>query len=434
MNAIWPRQFGIRDLIHLAPGISLLRCHEPVAPAGLPDGAGDMSDSPAMTKRFDAIVVGAGPAGSTAAFRLATEGASVLVLDRQRFPRDKPCGGGVTIRGARLLPFAIDPVVERVVDRINVTMGHHGPRCDVAADAPLVLMTQRRRLDQFLIEQAIAAGAEFRDAARVRAIDVAADGVVVRTDHGAIAAEVLVGADGANGVTRAALGAPEPSYAVALEGNLPRGAAGFDDAEYVTAALLEFNTVPGGYGWIFPKGDHCNFGVGGYLDEGSRLREHLADLCATQGIAIDDLEHLRGHRLPIRRSGAPVATSRAVLVGDAAGLVDPFSGDGMFEAFLSSKLAAETIADLLAGHARDLSAYPTRLGSALEPHVASAWIAKAVIERAPEVMMGILHLPGATGIVAGRMRASTTEHSATTRHIARFVGRRARRKLGPLAA
>jgi geranylgeranyl reductase family protein len=387
-----------------------------------------------MTERFDAIVVGAGPAGSTAAFRLCADGATVLVVDRQRFPRDKPCGGGVTIRGARLLPFAIDPVVERVVQRINVTMGHHGPRCDVAADTPLVLMTQRRRLDHFLIEQAVAAGATFRDQARVRAVELGTDGVIVHTDHGAIAAEVLVGADGANGVTRAALGAPEPSYALALEGNLPRRAPGFDDSEYETAALLEFDTVPGGYGWIFPKGDHCNFGVGGYLNEGPRLREHLAELCTAHGGAVHDLEHLRGHRLPIRRTGTPIATARAVLVGDAAGLVDPFSGDGLYEAFLSSKIAAETIADLLAGRATDLSAYPTRLGAALEPHVASAWVAKAVIEHAPALMMGILRLPGAAGIVAGRVRASTAEHSATTRSVARFVGRRARHSLGPLAA
>jgi geranylgeranyl reductase family protein len=387
-----------------------------------------------MSERFDVIVVGAGPAGSTAAFRLATDGAAVLVLDRQRFPRDKPCGGGVTIRGARLLPFAIDPVVERVVNRINVTMGHHGPGSDVAADAPLILMTQRRRLDYFLIEQAIAAGAEFRDHARVRGIDIAAGGVVVHTDSGSIGAQVMVGADGANGVTRAALGASEPSYAVALEGNLPRGAAGFDDDAYQEAALLEFATVPGGYGWIFPKDDHCNFGVGGYFDEGPRLRGHLAELCLAHGIAVEDLEQLRGHRLPIRRAGAPIATRRALLVGDAAGLVDPFSGDGMYEAFLSSKIAAETIAELLSGRAADLSAYPARLGAALEPHVAAAWIAKAVIERAPGLMLGILRLPGAPGAVAGRMRAPSGEHSAATRTIARLVGRYARRSLGAPAA
>ena len=161
--------------------------------------------------------------------------------------------------------------------------------------------------------------------------------------------------------------------------------------------------------------------------KGPRLRGHLAELCVAHGVAVEDLEHLRGHRLPIRRAGAPVATARALLVGDAAGLVDPFSGDGMYEAFLSSKIAAETIADLLSGQAADLSAYPARLGAALEPHVASAWVAKAVIERAPGLMLGILRLPGASRAVAGRMRAHSGEHSAVTRRVARRVGRSARR-------
>lgn len=393
-----------------------------------------MSDSGAMPEHVDVIVVGAGPAGSTAAFRLAIEGARVLILDRQRFPRDKPCGGGVTTRGARLLPFAIDPVVERVVDRINVTMGHHGPRRDITCGAPLVYMTQRRRLDEFLVEQAVAAGAEFRDGVRVRGIDVRRDGVGVRTDGGTIEAAVLVGADGANGMTRAALGVPEPSYAVALEGNLPRGTHGFDDTAYETAALLEFTTVPGGYGWIFPKGDHTNFGVGGWLEEGPRLREHLAELCEAHGVRGDALEHLRGHRLPIRRSGAPVAAPRAVLVGDAAGLVDPFSGDGMYEAFLSSKLAAETIADFLSGDAPGLAEYPHRLGAALERHVAGAWVAKYMIERHPEVMMAILRMSFAPRIVATRMRTADSAHGAATRQLARHIGRRARRVLGPHAA
>jgi geranylgeranyl reductase family protein len=387
-----------------------------------------------MNERVDVVVVGAGPAGSTAAYRLASDGATVLILDRASFPRDKACGGGVTMRGARLLPFAIDPVVECVVERVHVTMGHHGPRRDVDGGGPMVLMTQRRRLDHFLVERAIAAGAEFRDRTRVRGIRIAPDGVVVSTDHGTIAAEVLVGADGANGVTRAALGVPAPSYAIALEGNLPRGAVGFDDARYVSEALLEFSTVPGGYGWIFPKGDHCNFGVGGWFTEGPRLREHLAELCEAHGVAMDDIVHLRGHRLPIRRSGAPIAMPRAVLVGDAAGLVDPFSGDGIYEAFLSSKIASEAIADVLLGRATDLSSYPERLGIALGPHVSGAWVAKLIIERAPRVMIGILSIPRMRRTVGERLRSPHTDRSPAARRLARAAGRRARTALGAHAA
>src|SRR5260370_38629725 len=97
---------------------------------------------------YDVAIVGAGPAGSTAAFRLARAGASVLLVDRATFPRDKPCGGGVTGRAARLLPFSIQPVVEAVVDRLECRL-RYGPPFERAAHAPLALMTQRRRPEPF---------------------------------------------------------------------------------------------------------------------------------------------------------------------------------------------------------------------------------------------------------------------------------------------
>ncbi len=381
------------------------------------------------------IVVGAGPAGSTAAYRLAERGARVVMLDRARFPRDKPCGGGVTLRGASVLPFTIDPVVERVVQRVDVRMGYGGHVCRVDGEGPMVLMTQRRRLDAYLAEQAAARGTDFRDGVRVRGITLGADGVRVRTDTGVIAAAAMVGADGCNGVTRRALGVAEHSYAVALEGNLRRGATGFDDGRYDDAALLEFDIVPGGYGWIFPKGDHVNVGVGGYLDEGPRMRDHLRRMCEVHGITIDDLTHLRGHRLPIRRSGTTVATARAVLVGDAAGLVDPFSGDGMYEAFTSSRIAARTIGELLDGTAPDLSAYPARLAGALGPHVASAWAAKLVIERTPWLMLSLLRTPPVRRMVGRRLRAEPREHTSPRGlRVASVVTRTARRGLGAPAA
>ncbi|MCC6833279.1 MAG: NAD(P)/FAD-dependent oxidoreductase [Thermoleophilia bacterium] len=388
-----------------------------------------------MAERVDVIVVGAGPAGSTAAYRLAERGAKVVILDRQRFPRDKPCGGGVTLRGASVLPFAIDPVVERVVTRMDVRMGYGGPVCHVDGEGAMVYMTQRSRLDLFLAEQAVSAGADFRDGVRVRDIALRPDGVEVRTDTGVIAARAMVGADGCNGVSARALGVREHSYAVAMEGNLPRGAAGYDDSAWRDAALLEFDVVPGGYGWIFPKGDHVNVGVGGYLEEGPRMRDHLRRICEVHGITIGDLEHVRGHRLPIRRSGTPVATHRMVLAGDAAGLVDPFSGDGMYEAFTSSRIAARTIGEVLDGTAADCSAYPARLAGALGPHVASAWAAKYVIEKAPWLMFGLLRTPRVRRIVGRRLRAEPREHTSERGlRISAAITRASRRGLGPSAA
>src|SRR5213080_3348403 len=108
---------------------------------------------------YDVAIVGGGPAGSAAAYRLADAGASVLLVDRATFPRDKPCGGGVTGRAARLLPFSIEPVVEDVIDGLQCRL-RYGPHFEGAAHAPLALMTQRRRLDHFLLERAAEAGAE----------------------------------------------------------------------------------------------------------------------------------------------------------------------------------------------------------------------------------------------------------------------------------
>src|SRR5437773_2560530 len=111
---------------------------------------------------IDVIVVGAGPGGSTAAREMAVRGASVLLLDRAKFPRDKPCGGAVSLRSIALLPFDIAPVVEHVVTGVIF----EDPEGDTASHdfgSPLAYLTQRRRLDAFLVERAQDAGVEFRD-------------------------------------------------------------------------------------------------------------------------------------------------------------------------------------------------------------------------------------------------------------------------------
>ena len=139
-----------------------------------------------MSERVDVAVVGAGPAGSTAAYRLARAGARVLLLDRQRFPRDKPCGGGLTMRATKVLPVDVRPVVEDVVDRVNLRMGRTDRTASHRYEHPIAWMTQRARLDHFLAERAAEAGADFQDGVRVRDIEI--DGVRRRRDPRRIAA------------------------------------------------------------------------------------------------------------------------------------------------------------------------------------------------------------------------------------------------------
>jgi geranylgeranyl reductase family protein len=336
--------------------------------------------------RFDVAVVGAGPAGSTTAYRLAVAGARVLLLDKARFPRDKPCGGGITLRALKELPFAVDPVVEDVVTRVECRLGYG--RSFVRGSRELCLMTQRRRLDHFLVERAVEAGADFRNGVRV---DIESE-TRLEVDGAPIEVRALVAADGANGKTARALGLdPEIVHGVALEGNVSH--AHVSKERYAGRMVLEFGVVPGGYGWVFPKGDHVNVGVGGWGSVGPCARDHLRTLCERHAIDPRDVTETRGHRLPMRKPGARLARGNLLLVGDAAGFVDPVSGDGMYEAFVSSRLATVAILDLLAGKAHDLEPYEAAARTELDPIASAGWGAKVALDRFPRAVFAIMRLP-----------------------------------------
>jgi flavin-dependent dehydrogenase len=146
---------------------------------------------------------------------------------------------------------------------------------------------------------------------------------------------------------------------------------------------VELADIPGGYGWVFAKGDHVNVGVGAWQSEGPKIREHLRRVCLAHGIDETALEHLRGHRLPLRRPGTRVAGDRALLVGDAAGLIDPVSGDGMYECFVSARLATAAILDVLDGRATSLEPYGTAVDVALAPLHRASWKLKQALDRWP---------------------------------------------------
>ena len=347
--------------------------------------------------RYDAIVVGAGPAGSTAAYRLARAGARVVLLDRARFPRDKACGGGLTLRAVRALPFSVEPVVEDVVDRLELGLGYRR-RFTKRSDDPLVLMTQRRRLDAFLAERAAEAGADFRDGVKVTA--VGPDG---RVEAGGerLRADVVVGADGANGVS-GRLAGPVPELGVALEGNVAHEHV--DASRYRGRAVVELGVVRGGYAWVFPKRDHVNVGVGGWSSEGPRLRDRLRELCRAYGIDETRVTALRGHRLPMCGARRRPVNGRVLLVGDAAGLVDPLSGDGMYEAFVSGRLAAEAV---LAG---DLGSYAPSFVKAFAATETLSWRTKVAFDRFPAFAFWLARTPVSwrvfQTVVRGDRRAS----------------------------
>lgn len=342
-----------------------------------------------MALTYDVLVAGAGPAGSGVARRLARAGARVALLDRATFPRDKPCGGGVTVRAAALAgDVDLTPVVERVIYGARVTTRLRRP-FERRSPEPLTYMTQRRRLDHHLLQRAAEAGADVREGVTVRGGEVTERGVTLRANGDTYTGAVLVAADGVNGVAARIAGLdPVGQYAVALEGNVPANDALLE--RWRDSIALDLGGTPGGYGWIFPKGDHLNVGVGGWPWIGATLRERLRALCAAYGLDPQTLRDLRGHRLPMRRDGAPVVRGRALAVGDAAGLVDPLSGEGIQHAFESAGLAAEAIERFLRGETPDLHAYEAAIEAHVMPDIRASRKLMAVFHRIPDACIAVM--------------------------------------------
>lgn len=368
--------------------------------------------------RYDTIVVGAGPAGSTAARELADSGVNVLLLDRSHFPRDKACGGGVTIRAAREAGVDLTPVVERTVYGARVTLRLGWP-FEHSYPEPLSHMVQRSRLDGYLAERAAEAGADFRDGVLVREVEVEGGRVRVRTEGDTYEGQTVVGADGANGVVARALGLqPVGEAAVGLEGNISVS----DDVmeQWDRRIALDLGALAGGYRWVFPKGDHLNVGVGGWRYLGPTLRSHLSALCRYYGFDEGALWALRGHYLPMRRPGAAIARGPGLVVGDAAGLVDPLSGEGIWAAFISGRLAVQAVQRYLAGETPDLLLYEEAVDSELMPDIIVSRKLQAVFHRIPRPCVATMRYSGRFWRVLCRVVRG--ERSYT--HF--------RRKLGPL--
>ena len=307
-------------------------------------------------------VVGAGPAGSTAARLLAARGADVTLFESRRLPRPKLCGGGLTPKAQRLVPLEALETVERRVDRVELRAPHLGA-FTLHEPAATIAMVERTRFDLALVEAADRAGVDVRDEAPVREITEHQAGVSLRTDGGTFEADAAVIADGEPSrlSRRLGLGGPARRLALALEVDLP-----FSPNIEPDTAVIAFG-LRGGYGWYFPKGDHANVGVGSYRSvEQRRLRADLADLARDLGLDERD-GHVRGHWIPQGLRAGRLASERTVLAGDAAATADALFGEGISYAVLSGVAAAQAIGDWSDGAIVSLRDYDRRLRGALAP-------------------------------------------------------------------
>lgn len=328
---------------------------------------------------YDLVVVGAGPAGATAAALAARGGLRVALLEKQPLPRHKPCGGGMPVPVQREL---LDLAPEAVMDT-RVRFMRHSWCFGRAVEAPIdppgtllehsrgLLMVQRPRFDHALVLQAQAAGVELLEGHAFGGLVRADGGVRLQVRRRALAGQeaaagtllthAVIGADGAAGGVAAAVGLRRsPRIALALELEVPHRWDPADPLLRPDLLHLEYGALRRGYAWLFPKADHLNLGAGLFYGRQrdlrrepsarSRIKAAIEAYAAALGVGDQRLRGLRSyaHPLPIWDGPEPLhsADGRVLLVGDAAGLINPLFGDGLFHAIRSGRLAAEA---LLAG-------------------------------------------------------------------------------------
>ncbi len=298
-----------------------------------------------MSESFDVIVVGAGPAGSSCARRAAELGLSVTVLEKSTFPRFKPCGGGLTDKALRLLNGEQTPVERQRFDTVEIAFDRYLSLL-VSARETLIATTTRAEFDALLARGAEAAGAEVEFGRAVTGLTHEGEGVRVRVGSDSMTARHVVVADGARGAGRRMLGLSPLLMGGGIYVRVFPGTDGLPELPG-GRVLFDLTVAKRGYGWVFPKGDHVNIGVFSQRELSARLRRDLDAFVALRGLGAWRSEGPFAFPVPIRRPADALGTDRVLFAGDAAGLVNPVTGEGISAAILSGRVAAEAVSESL---------------------------------------------------------------------------------------
>lgn len=324
---------------------------------------------------YDVAVIGAGPAGSTAARHLALAGYKVIILEKEDWPRYKTCGGGLTARALSELPDDFHLPAQHLCHSSTINISDVNLTFTARRKQPIIYMTMRDELDAMLVATACEAGAEFHDNWQVNKASISDDHVTIHSGSDSINAKLIIAADGVNSRVATQLGFPdERILAPAIEWEVPISSP--QVGKFADNALFEFGLLRDGYAWIFPKDGHLSVGLGAMRGRGGHLPQTLTRFLQDHDIPVNKTIRRKGQLIPVSPRKSKLAEKRTFLVGDAAGLVDPVTAEGLNYAMQSGRLSAESIIEADADPSRGASIYHSKLHASLLQEIRYAnWLA-----------------------------------------------------------
>jgi geranylgeranyl reductase family protein len=361
-----------------------------------------------MITDAEVIIAGAGPAGTIAAYELASRGVSVLILEKSSFPRYKVCGAGLTYKILREIPFDVSPVLETKINTIIFSKDFRD--CFIRTSAePMMFCTNRDKFDDFLLQKAVEAGAKVIHGAKVTEVQQNGECVTVTTREGKFSSKLVIGADGASSAVARSAGLRDHILpGLAWEAEVMADPATVK--AFSQTVFLDWGSFPGGYGWVFPKGDHFSIGVGGpaslskgmmpyyqklvdYLASGawedgilgeSEMRKVKSEMRNVKsGIRIVKTLSLKSWPIPVRVKKSRFHNGRVLVAGDAGGLTDPLTGEGIYYAVRSGILAARSCHGYLRAGIPSLKSYTSAVNEELMKELLEANRIKHVFNTVP---------------------------------------------------
>lgn len=348
-------------------------------------------DSDMRAKLYDAIVIGAGPSGTTAARQCALKGLDTLLIEKKQFPRYKPCAGAVAQWALSTLDFEVpESIIERQCFGWRIFF--KGSFTDASKPFRVGILVSRGVFDSFLLKKARQAGTKALLTTEARDFHVNPDHVEVATDRGPFCGRYVVIAEGAMGRLarriRGPYGQKDTAITVVTEIESSQDEI---DRRTQGQSQIHFDVAHRGYGWIFPHRGYYSAGIGGIRGRIRNPVHLLRDFLAKQGF--DRRQKLRSQFLPAGGIHRTVTGHRVILVGDAAGFVDAFTGEGIGYAILSGRLAAETIYDTLNRRrvsSIDLAAFEDRCEARFGARLRQSYHLSRIFHSLPGVFLRIL--------------------------------------------